>query len=295
MSRLLQQIVGKTKSLNINIFKRFKFNEHLFSQITTLKSKFNSLSLQLSSIELPLIKHEQTDNKSKHNKHQNEHKNYDNAKTSNKYRHKYMHMAYIALGSYISIEILFYFRCKYLEYYANNYISVNIVQPNISHQRCEYLLDLALKYAGLYNDGYEGWLKLWFNECNIKHLKRDNILELFYWGFFVENYKPYNDINDKYNNELKWRDEFVRKSLIKLETQMNYKFPQGYNDKIMDRFNNKRDIELHHHSFLLYFIVSLIQIYSHLLMKYSLGFKYEWINDMKVWYKNTNNSRKDKN
>ena len=186
MARLLQQLIGKTKSFNTYLFKRFNvIHTHPISaiksklNITSSKRPFSSITLQLSSLDLPFItkkdhspftNHEHHKDKKTQNENENDGQQFesrewqkfsDSSSTSTSSK-AWRYLSY-TLGLYLCTELLFYIRCKYLEYYANNKISVDIVRPTISHQRCEHLLDLALKYAGMYdNGGFEGWLKLWF-------------------------------------------------------------------------------------------------------------------------------------
>eukprot|EP01084_Bolivina_argentea_P048481 89334_1 len=285
MTRLYHQIVGKTKSFNDLLFSRFSFKPKSIFLVTTLKSKIStskraihSLSLPLPSIQLPSIdipfhKPSFHFNKPHSHKHQQE------QRSKHRTRYKY---GYAALTTYLCCEILFYLRCRYLEHYANN-ISVDIVRPTISHERCEHLFDLVLKYAGLYQGSYEGWLKLWFNGCDIDDLRSDNILELFHWGFFVENYVKHDDDID--DDELQWREEFVQNGLKKLETLMRHTFPIGHNAQITDRFNTKQSVKTDHHSFTLYLLVTMVQMWSNVYFSHHLGLTSEWIHGMKVWYK----------
>ena len=132
-------------------------------------------------------------------------------------------------------------------------------------------------------------------ECDVyKDLKSENILELFYWGFFVENYDKRELNTNLSDEELKWREEFVQNGLVKLEQLMGYKFPEGKTN-IVDRFNTKQNVELEHHSLALYTAITLIQIWMNLMLKYYFKFDHEYINDvdMKVWYKNTSKNEQN--
>lgn len=290
MARLVQHILKESKSVKTQLFHRVKITTSLLPPITELQSKFQSLhrpslSLKPLSIPWPLpinIDYQTNSNQNESDKEEQQ----QSHKSRTSARWKYF---YRALTAYIAAELLFYGRSRYLQYFADQ-ISVHSVRPQISHERCDELVDLALKYAALVPGGFKQWLQMWFYECDINELRAGNILELIHWGFFVEHYKPYDPtLNDP---ELEWREQFVRRGLHELEQRMNHKFPDGFNHRIKDRFNTKQPVQSTHRSLAFYAAISSVQMATNLALKYYFGFKLDHINGLKVWSKSIPNASK---
>ena len=119
----------------------------------------------------------------------------------------------ISIALYVILEILFYWRYKYLAKQANENIHPYLTQPPITDKQCEFLTYKAMEYGGLSKGGYKGYLSKWFNNCNFCEIYEENMREWLKWAFFVE--LPHLETNETHNIHYNSKSQFHLNSKIK--------------------------------------------------------------------------------
>ena len=193
---------------------------------------------------------------------------------------------------YFGFEFLFFCRWNYLKRYINKYVPNNILNTKktlINHEYMQHVADLSHKYSKLHAEGSKGWVEEWFNNCNIKSIYKDNLIEFLHWSLFL----THEDDHLLDTQEIKWRQDFIDNIVQKIEYETNHKFQKGYNHKVSFIANTKQGpIKSLYHPLIIYIVLYITQRVSDWYYSFILKFEYKWINGLKVWYKLPRNTTK---
>eukprot|EP01084_Bolivina_argentea_P032781 60687_1 len=199
---------------------------------------------------------------------------------------------FFVLASLLIIELLFYYRLKYLEHYIHSNVSMFDTKPSITNERREHLLKMAAKYATLHDDGMKGWASQWFAQCPFDQIHYDNATELLSWAFMLKHYQ-----SDKQTSSAQeWSRGFLRFAMKCIESITEHSFKKGYNPHIsfVRNSNDAQALSTTHRPFIFYFVLLLAQWMTDAVFIYILRFEYKIINGLKVWYKIQSDDKQSK-
>ena len=231
------------------------------------------------------------------------------------------------MSCYLILEVLFYFRYKYLSCQANANIHPYLTQPPISAKQCEYLTSQAVSYGGQCEGGYKKWFEGWFN-CKFDQIYEENIRQWLKWAVFVDlpNFNTTNtmhnihynsrssfELNSKiisngknkdkdckyYNkydpliNDSNWQKEFLDRKVAMVCKLCNIKqFPKGLNKNIGFASNNdKLNIPCFHRPLIFYILIEITVLFANIVLKYWFKFEKIELNGFNIWYKTSHDGR----
>eukprot|EP01084_Bolivina_argentea_P067157 122365_1 len=194
---------------------------------------------------------------------------------------------YIAL--ILFCEFIFYLRHKYLEYYVNYSIPINIIEPTSKHR-----LQTIVKYEKIYRNYFVGsfadCLSATFNNCSLKEIKKQNIenwLKYMHFSTF--------DLTKLNTQEVKWRENIVQNLIKTYEDKLGHKFEEGHNKKVQSTLciHQQQKMKIVFHPLTLYLNFWMGKQTSSAIFLFYFKFNYKYIKGIKVWYKlnEINNSK----